>query len=109
MAGRPMPGRPVAQRPLPPRGNQFWHRGRYFARIHGPAYAYPPGWGYRRWWIGARLPAVLLAPAFFYAGWAALGLQAPPPGYAWVRYGPDLLEVNLYTGEVDDVVYGVFY
>jgi len=108
MPGPPMAGRPGWQ-PLPPRGNQFWHRGQYFARMHAPPFAYPPGWGYRRWGIGARLPAILLAPAFFYAGWAALNLEPPPPGYAWVRYGPDLLEVNLATGEVEDVVYGVFY
>jgi len=26
-----------------------------------------------------------------------------------VRYGPDALLVNVYSGEVVDVVYGVFY
>jgi Ni/Co efflux regulator RcnB len=99
---------PVAVRPLPPRGNQFWHRGQYFGRIHGPAFAYAPGWRYRQWTIGARLPNLLFAPNYFYPGWAALGLQAPLPGYSWVRFGPDLLLVNLGTGEVEDVVYGVF-
>jgi Ni/Co efflux regulator RcnB len=93
---------------LPPRGNQFWHRGTYYPRIRVPAFAYPPGWRYRRWAVGAVLPPLFLAPAYFYPGWAALGLGAPPPGYAWVRFGPDLLEVNLGTGEVEDVVYGVF-
>jgi len=119
--GRPQaaPGRPAARppatrppqvaQPRPPRGNQFWHRGRYHTRVRGPAFRYPPGWGYRRWAIGARLPALFLAPAYFYAGWAAIGLQAPPPGFAWVRYGPDLLQVNVTTGQVYDVVYGVFY
>lgn len=99
---------PFAQ-PLPPRGNQFWHRGNYFNRLRGPAFAYPPGWYYRRWAIGAVLPPLFLSPAYFYPGWAALGLEPPPPGYAWVRFGPDLLEVNLSTGEVEDGVYGVFY
>jgi Ni/Co efflux regulator RcnB len=93
---------------LPPRGNQFWHRGQYYGRIRGPAFAYPPGWQYRRWTIGAQLPPLFLAPSYYYQGWAALGLEAPPPGYSWVRFGPDLLEVNLTTGEVEDVVYGVF-
>ena len=86
-----------------------WHRGQYYGRIQGPAFVYPRGWAYRRWTIGTRLPPVLFAPAYFYPGWAALGLGAAPPGYAWVRYGPDLLEVNLISGEVEDVVYGVFY
>jgi Ni/Co efflux regulator RcnB len=95
-------------RPLPPRGNQFWHRGQYYPRIRGPAFVYPRGYAYRRWTIGAHLPALFLAPPYFYAGYAGLGLQPPPPGYQWVRYGPDLLLVNLRTGEVEDVVYGVF-
>ena len=111
---RPVPGRPgnyrppVQIQPLPPRGNQFWHRGRYYGRIPGPAYVYPRGWGYRRWWIGARLPPVFLTPGYAFPGWATLGLQAPVPGYSWVRFGPDLLLVNLTTGEVEDVVYGAF-
>ncbi len=104
-AGRPMP---TYARPLPPRGNQFWHRGQYYNRIHGPAYAYPPGFGYRQWAIGARIPPALVVPGYYYGDWSGLGLQAPPPGYSWVRYGPDLLLVNLTTDEVEDVIYGVF-
>ena len=72
-------------------------------------WVYPAGWGYRRWVIGATLPALFLAPAYYYSGWATLGLTAPPPGCQWVQYGPDLLLVNVSTGQVLDVVYGVFY
>jgi Ni/Co efflux regulator RcnB len=36
-------------------------------------------------------------------------LAAPEPGFQWVRYGPDLLLVNVTTGQVVDVAYGVFY
>jgi Ni/Co efflux regulator RcnB len=36
-------------------------------------------------------------------------LEPPPPGFQWVRYGPDLLLVNVVTGQVADVAYGVFY
>jgi Ni/Co efflux regulator RcnB len=95
--------------PLPPRPSQFYHRGGWFGRIRGPAYAYPRGWHYRRWAIGLRLPPLLFGPSYYYGGWSALGLEEPLPGYSWVRYGPDLLLVNLHTGEVEDVVYGVFY
>ena len=49
-------------------------------RVHAPPFAYPRGWGYRQWSIGARLPPLFLAPPYFYPGWAALGLQAPPYG-----------------------------
>ncbi len=103
--GHPMP---TYIRPLPPRGEQFWHRGQYYGRIPGPAFIYPPGWRYRQWLIGQRLPPLFFGPGYFFGAWAQIGLQPPPPGYSWVRYGPDLLLVNLDTGEVEDVAYGVF-
>jgi len=59
--------------------------------------------------VGAILPPLFLAPAYYYADWATLGLDPPPPGFQWVRYGPDLLLVNVTTGAVADTVYGVFY
>ncbi|NWN22978.1 RcnB family protein, partial [Escherichia coli] len=37
------------------------------------------------------------------------GLDVPPLGYEWVRYGPDALLVNITTGEVIQVVYGRFF
>jgi len=38
-----------------------------------------------------------------------MGLEPPPRGYRWVRYGPDLLLVNIRTRRVADVIYGAFY
>jgi Ni/Co efflux regulator RcnB len=38
----------------------------------------------------------------------ALGLIAPPANFQWVRYGPDLMLVNILTGNVVDIQYGVF-
>lgn len=93
-------GRAVATRYHP--GN--WH-GRAVA---GGVYHYPHGYTYHRWVVGRPLPRAFLAPAYFYAGYAALGLIAPPPNYQWVRYGPDLLLVDLSTGNVVDIRYGVF-
>jgi Ni/Co efflux regulator RcnB len=104
------PGHPnrVVVRPPAKRPGQFWHRGKWSARIHGPAFRYPRGWHYRRWAVGAVLPALFLTANYFYDDYAPLGLQAPPPGYRWVRYGSDLLLVNVRTGEVEDTVYDVF-
>ena len=70
---------------------------------------YPRGYGYRHWSVGQRLPATFLAAQFFHDNVAPLGLEIPPPGYRWVRYGPDLILVNLATGDVEEVAYGVFY
>jgi Ni/Co efflux regulator RcnB len=72
-------------------------------------YRYPPGFAYRRWLSGAILPPVFLAGSYFYDNYGALGLGPPPPGYRWVRYGPDLLLVNVATGRIADVVDGAFY
>ena len=58
---------------------------------------------------GAILPTAFLTSAYFYSDYAALGLGPPPPGYQWVRYGPDLLLVNVVTGRIADVVDGAFY
>lgn len=92
----------------PGRPGHFWHRGTWLARVHGPAFHYPRGWHYRAWVVGAILPAIFIAPDYYYDDYRALGLQAPAPGYRWVRYGDDLLLVNLRTREVEDVVYDVF-
>ena len=102
--GRAMvgPGRPMAP------GPQFTYRGRMINRVHLAPFVYPPGFAYWRWAVGAVLPPVFLAPAYYYAEWATLGLDPPQPGFQWVRYGPDLLLVNVTTGAVVDVVPDVF-
>jgi Ni/Co efflux regulator RcnB len=100
-AMRPGPG--VARGPMLFHGHPL-HRVRF-----AHPWVYPPGWGYRRWAIGAVLPTLFLAPAYYYSGWASVGLTPPPPGYQWVEYGPDLLLVNVTTGQVIDAAYGVFY
>lgn len=114
--GRPNPGpgmrppqhRPPAPRP-PQRPPQFSWKGHSYNRYRGPAFRYPPGYAYRRWTSGALLPALFLSSLYFFDDWRAMGVTAPPPGYRWVRYGPDLLLVNVRTHRVRDVIYGAFY
>jgi Ni/Co efflux regulator RcnB len=92
-----------------PRAHQWYWRGRWVNRIRAPRFIYPRGYRYRHWSIGMRLPAIFLVPSFFYENVGPLGLEIPPPGYRWVRYGPDLFLVNLATGDIEQVAYGVFY
>lgn len=93
-----------------PGGAGFVFHGHPINRVHfARPWVYPSGWAYRRWAIGAVLPALFLAPAYYYADWADVGLTPPPPGFEWIQYGPDLLLVNVTTGEVIDTAYGVFY
>ncbi len=109
-AGGPHVGGPGGPRVVGgPVGAQFSYRGHNFNRVHLAPFVYPAGWGYRRWAVGAILPPLFLVPAYYYADWAALGLAAPEPGFQWVRYGPDLVLVNVATGQIVDVVYGAFY
>jgi Ni/Co efflux regulator RcnB len=108
---RPPPNRPgpdmrPPQRPSRP---QFSWRGRRFNPIAGAFFRYPPGYAYRRWTIGALLPSLFLGTSYYYDDWRGLGIDAPPPGRRWVRYGSDLLLVNVRTRRVEDVIYGVFY
>jgi len=104
---RPMP--PAMRPPQRPGRPQFSWRGRYFNPVRGPSFRYPSGYGYRRWSIGAFLPSLFLAAPYYYEDWRMLGIDQPPPGRRWVRYGPDLLLVNLRTRRVEDVITNVFY
>ena len=103
------PGGAPAAAFVKPGGAQFNFHGHAFNRVHVHPFNYPNGWAYREWAVGAILPPLFLAPDYYYPEWAALGLEPPPPGDEWVRYGPDLLLVDTTTGQVIDVAYGVFY
>jgi len=105
----PVVGGPRGGGPHVVGGAQFSYRGHNFNRVRLAPFVYPAGWGYRRWAVGAVLPPLFLVPAYYYADWATLGLAAPEPGFQWVRYGPDLVLVNVTTGQIVDVVYGAFY
>ncbi|HEY6456870.1 MAG TPA: RcnB family protein [Steroidobacteraceae bacterium] len=81
-----------------------WHRS-----VRGPKFSFPDGFTYQAWATGGILPPVFLTAPYYYDGYASLGLAPPPAGYQWVRYGPDLLLVNIRSGRIADVVDGVFY
>lgn len=100
------------------RGPEPGYRPGYWARDHGwrggghfraPSYRYPSGFGYQRWSFGAFLPGVFLAPDYLIGSYWTYGLPAPPPGYHWIRVGPDALLVRYGDGYVLDVVYDIFY
>lgn len=58
---------------------------------------------------GDYLPWAFIGPRWFVQDWWSYGLPVAPWGYEWVRVGPDALLVEADTGQVVQVVYGVFY
>lgn len=112
--GRPPAARPPAVRPpvaRPPRPQHRPGAGRPpgFRPVHRPPFQYPRGYRYRRWSVGLLLPGLFLSSRYYYDDWYDLGMGPPPPGYRWVRYGPDLLLVQTGTRRIADVIYGAFY
>ncbi len=55
------------------------------------------------------MPAVFWSPDYYVTDYDSFGLDVPPPGFQWIRYGPDLLLIDLSDGEVAQVVYGAYY
>jgi Ni/Co efflux regulator RcnB len=71
-------------------------------------YARPSGWYYRRWVFGDMLPPIFWAQNYWIASWWQFDLPIPPYGFQWVRYGSDAILVNVTTGQVLQVQYGLF-
>jgi Ni/Co efflux regulator RcnB len=78
-------------------------------RYHFGAYNRPHGWYAHRWVYGERLPHGWYDRDYWIGDYLTFGLIAPPDGYQWVRDGDDALLVDVDTGEVLQVEYGVFY
>jgi Ni/Co efflux regulator RcnB len=78
-------------------------------RFHFGLYNRPHGWYAHRWVYGERLPGGWYGRNYWIGNYATFGLIGPPDGYQWVRDGDDALLVDVDTGEVLQVEYGVFY
>lgn len=81
-----------------------WHHGWH----HGPAYVGPRGYVYR-----PVVPGYRFAPDYYHRRyWIAdpMAYRLPPvPRYhRWVRYGPDVVRVDVRTGRVVEVRGGYF-
>jgi Ni/Co efflux regulator RcnB len=73
----------------------------------GP-YHPPRGYVARRWVYGQILPRAYWAAPYQIADYWLFALEVPPVGYEWVRVGNDAVLVNIGTGEILQVEYGVF-
>lgn len=88
----------------------FSYGGGYHSAFRAAPYRFPGGYGYRRYSIHQRFPSYLLLEPYYLYDYNSYFLSPPPgPEYRWVRYGPDAVLVDTYTGDIVDVAYGVFY
>ncbi len=78
-------------------------------RFHVATYRQPYGYSYRRYSYGQHLPRSYFGRNFWLSNFLIYGLFSPPPGYIWVRYGPDALLIDEETGEIVQVQYNMFY
>jgi hypothetical protein len=90
-----------------------WNRWRSSNRnaFHLPRYYAPYGWnsGYRSFGVGAVLSSLLFAQDYWIADPWSYRLPQVDGSYRWVRYYNDALLVDVYSGEVVDVVNGIFW
>ncbi|WP_269716174.1 RcnB family protein [Caulobacter sp. NIBR2454] len=77
-------------------------------RFRAPPYRPPSGWYARSWGYGDFLPRTWFGSSY-YLNWGSYGLPLPPIGTEWVRVGPDALLVDVWTGRVLTVYYGLFW
>ena len=91
-----------------PRAAAYVYHGQSFAPFRAARYRWPPHMHYDRYGIGGHLPLALLIADYLILDWTEYALAAPPGGENWVRYGPDLLLVDMDTGEVFDAIHGAF-
>jgi Ni/Co efflux regulator RcnB len=114
----PHPGPRGYQRPAEPKGwnarpktvdrTVYQHNYQAARRYKIGPYHPPQGWTAHRWGYGEILPRAYWDSQYFLADYWLFGLEVPPAGYEWVRDGDDAILVNVDTGEILQVEYGVF-
>jgi hypothetical protein len=84
-------------------------RNRHRSLFHFSFYYDPFGWGYQPYSIGWRLwPSYYQSNFWINDPWQ-YRLPYAPPGTQWVRYYDDALLVDMWSGEVVDVIYDFFW
>ena len=84
------------------------YRDRHRSVFRLGVYIDPFGYGYRQFDIGYRLQPYYFGQRYWIDP-ALYQLPFPPPGTQWVRYWNDAVLVDMYTGEVVDVIHNFFW
>lgn len=67
------------------------------------------GFYLRSWSYGDFFPRGWYGPGYWIVDPWQYDLPLPPPGFEWVRSGPDALLIDEYTGRIVQVVRHVFW
>ena len=84
-------------------------RARRWGDFDNGRYRRPPGYYFRIWRRGDRLPIAFRAPAYIVPDTAYYHLAPPPPGYYWVRVGNNAVLAAIATGVVLNVIANEFH
>ena len=84
------------------------YRHHHRSRFHLGIYYDPFGYGYQPFGIGYSLMPAYYSQQYWFDP-EMYGLPFPPPGTEWVRYWNDALLVDVYTGQVIDVIHDFFW
>lgn len=87
-------------------GFQWSSRHRYRAPVR---YVYPTNYRPYQWTVGYRMPYHYYSPRHYWVDYRMYRLPPPPYGYHWVRVDRDVVLVELASGLIRDVLYGLFY
>jgi hypothetical protein len=74
-----------------------------------PYYSPYRGYGYNRFGIGSILDSLFFGRNYWISDPWTWRLPPAEPGLQWVRYYNDVLLVDVYSGEVVDVIYDFFW
>ena len=73
---------------------------------HSSAYVAPyRNWSYHPVTVGYRLQPDFYGPRYYISDYGIYHLRAPGRWQRWIRYGDDLLLVNIRTGRVLEVIH----
>jgi Ni/Co efflux regulator RcnB len=84
------------------------YRDSHRSLFHIGLYYDPFGYGYQQFDIGFRLAPVYFSEQYWIDP-AMYQLPYPPAGTQWVRYWNDAVLVDMYSGQVVDVIHGFFW
>ena len=87
-------------------GAAYLYHGRSYAPFRVGRYHWPKGETYHRYHRHERLPRIFLIPEYFIDNYDDYEVAAPPANAQWVRYGDDLVLVDVDTGDILNVVSG---